>query len=115
MPRPLVATTEACPSSPSLSSRGPPQDVQRCRADRGGSATRLRAGAQADSKPQRREAARDASGMANASGGLLVYGVEETTLSAGQVVPKGPKPMADHGLRDRLENILDSTVSPRMR
>jgi hypothetical protein len=65
-------------------------------------------------KPQRREVARDAGGMANAVGGLLVYGMLEKELADGRVVPDKLTPLSDHSLRDRLENILDSTVSPRL-
>ena len=68
-----------------------------------------------NTRTERREAARDATGMANASGGLLIYGVEENELPDGRVVPKGPTPLTDHSLRDKLEDILDSTVSPRLR
>jgi hypothetical protein len=64
--------------------------------------------------PEKREAAKDASGLANAQGGLLIYGVAEETLDDGRRVPTGTTPIEDGRAQDRLEAVLDSVVSPRL-
>jgi hypothetical protein len=58
------------------------------------------------------EAAKDVSGLANASGGLLIYGVAEKELPDGRVIPTRLSPFSDGSARERLEDVLDSTVSP---
>jgi hypothetical protein len=63
---------------------------------------------------QRKEAAKDASGMANAQGGVIIYGVDEGSLSDGRQVPVEAVPVHDGTVRDRLEAILDSAVTPRL-
>lgn len=65
-------------------------------------------------KGERLEAAKDASGLANADGGLLIYGVQEEELSDGQRVPVGATPLADAGLQAQLEDVLFSSVAPRL-
>jgi hypothetical protein len=47
-----------------------------------------------DAMRQRREATKDASGLANAQGGILIYGVEEEQLPDGRRVPTAPKPLS---------------------
>ena len=58
------------------------------------------------------EAAKDVSGFANATGGLLIYGVAEEQLEDDQVVPAKLEPLTDASVRERLDDVLDSTVSP---
>lgn len=67
-----------------------------------------------DRPSERREAAKDVSGMANAQGGLLIYGVEEEQLSDGRQVPTAPTPITDGGAQSRLEDVLWSSVTPRL-
>jgi hypothetical protein len=67
-----------------------------------------------DSKSQRREAAKDASGLANAQGGLLIYGVEEKELDDGRRLPTAPRPLTDGGLQAQLVDVLDSAISPKL-
>lgn len=65
-----------------------------------------------DTQSQRREAAKDVSGMANASGGLLLYGVEEDDSE--EPIPTARRPMPDGSGQARLEDVLDSSVSPTL-
>lgn len=67
-----------------------------------------------DEKKQRKEAAKDASGLANAQGGLLVYGVGEQELADGRRLPTEPVPLTDGGAQARLEDVLDSAVTPAL-
>lgn len=67
-----------------------------------------------NSKSQRREAAKDASGLANTQGGLLIYGVEEEELEDGRRVPTAPRPLTDGGVQAQLEDVLDSAISPSL-
>ena len=60
------------------------------------------------------EAAKDASGMANAAGGLIIYGVQEKELQDGRRVPTGLTPLADGAAAAHLEDVLYGTVSPRL-
>jgi len=66
-----------------------------------------------DTRVQRKEAAKDASGMANASGGLLIYGVDEDK-STPEPLPVKATPLSDGQLQAQLEDLLDSTVSPTL-
>jgi hypothetical protein len=62
-------------------------------------------------KTQRAEAAKDVSGLANAQGGLLLYGIEED--DGEDPLPKAIVPITDEGLQTRLENVLDDALAPR--
>jgi len=65
--------------------------------------------------PKKRcEAAKDTSGLANAQGGLLIYGVEEEEQKDGRRVPAQPIPLSDGNARSRLEDVLDSSVHPTL-
>ncbi len=66
-----------------------------------------------DSRSERKEAAKDASGMANASGGLLIYGVDEDK-SIPEPVPFEPTPLPDGQVQTQLEDLLDDTVAPTL-
>lgn len=66
------------------------------------------------SRTEKREAAKDVSGMANAQGGLLIYGVAEQELNDGRRVPTAITPLANGGIQAQLENILYSAVLPRL-
>lgn len=63
---------------------------------------------------KRSEAAKDVSGLANAQGGLLIYGIEEKTLEDGRRLPVKATPLADGNARSRLEDVLDSAVHPAL-
>jgi hypothetical protein len=67
-----------------------------------------------DDRKQSREAAKDNSGLANAQGGLLIYGVEEEELDDGRRVPTAASPLTDGAVQARLEDVLDSAVSPKL-
>jgi hypothetical protein len=60
----------------------------------------------------RAELAKDISGMANAQGGLLIYGVAED--DSDEPRPVGMTPLPRAGQQTRVEDILDSTVHPRL-
>jgi hypothetical protein len=65
--------------------------------------------------PKKRcETAKDVSGLANAQGGLLIYGVEEEAQEDGRRVPVRPMPLNDGDARSRLEDVLDSAVHPAL-
>lgn len=66
------------------------------------------------SKSERVEAAKDASGMANAVGGLLIYGIKETKLPDRRRVPTKLTPLPAGDTQARLEDILASAVVPRL-
>jgi schlafen family protein len=63
-----------------------------------------------DSKAQKAEAAKDVSGMANAQGGWLIFGVAED--ESPEPLPVALTPLPAAGLQTRLENILDSALEP---
>jgi hypothetical protein len=63
-----------------------------------------------DTKTQKSEAAKDVSGFANAQGGILIYGVDED--ESDEPLPTEVQPLAEPGLRTRLENVLDSVLEP---
>lgn len=67
-----------------------------------------------DGLRQRREAAKDVSGMANAQGGLILYGVDEKESTDGRRLPHAATPLTDGGAQARLENVLYSAVAPRL-
>ncbi len=62
-------------------------------------------------RSERAEAAKDVSGLANAQGGMLFWGIEEDDSE--EPLPKAIKPLPAEGLLTRLENILDTTLEPR--
>ncbi len=65
--------------------------------------------------PKKRcEAAKDVSGLANAQGGLLIYGVEEEEQEDGRRIPVRPMPLSDGDARSRLEDVVDSAVHPAL-
>lgn len=63
---------------------------------------------------QRSEACKDASGLANAQGGLLIYGVDEERQDDGRRIPTRTTPLSDGDVRSRLEDVLDSAVHPAL-
>lgn len=67
-----------------------------------------------DTPKNRCEAAKDVSGLANAQGGLLIYGVEEEEQADGRRVPSRATPLGDGNARSRLEDVLDSAVHPTL-
>jgi hypothetical protein len=62
----------------------------------------------------RREAERDALGMATGGGGVIVYGIEETTLPDGGTAAGTLTPLTDGTLSDRLQRVLDDRGQPRV-
>jgi Schlafen, AlbA_2 len=69
-------------------------------------------GLKIDTKSQRAEAAKDVSGFANAQGGWLFYGIAEDDSE--EPLPTAVAPLTAEGLQTRLENILDSSLEPRV-
>jgi predicted HTH transcriptional regulator len=65
-----------------------------------------------DRDTDRAELVKDISGMANAQGGLLIYGVAEDNSDEPRPVEVKPLPRA--GQQTRVEDILDSTLQPRV-
>ena len=63
-----------------------------------------------DRDNDRAELAKDISGMANAQGGLLIYGIAED--DSDEPRPVEVKPLPRVGQQTRVEDILDSTVQP---
>lgn len=60
----------------------------------------------------RAELAKDVSGMANAQGGIIIYGVAED--GSQEPLPEEIKPVPCEGQQTRVEDILDSSVHPRL-
>jgi hypothetical protein len=68
------------------------------------------------SEHDKREAAKDVSGMANARGGQIIYGIEDAEVGdTGCKAAKALHPLADSDLVERLDNVLASAISPRVR
>src|ERR1700761_5565290 len=63
-----------------------------------------------DTKSQKAEVAKDISGMANAQGGWIIFGVAEDESE--EPFPREIVPLAADGRQTRLENILDSALEP---
>lgn len=68
-----------------------------------------------NSRDQKLEAAKDVSAMANTAGGRIIYGIEEKQLPNGSTVASAIWPLTDGSLASRLEQILASTIQPRLR
>jgi len=66
-----------------------------------------------DSKEEKREAAKDASALANAAGGRIVYGIAEGQLGDGRIVAAGVRPLEDGSVGDRLWDVLAAAIHPR--
>ena len=64
---------------------------------------------------QKKEAAKDASALANTAGGRIFYGINEAALPDGTVVASGITPLTDGALPSSLADILHSTIHPRPR
>ena len=62
---------------------------------------------------QRREAEKDALAMANAGGGVIVYGIEEAQVPDGGSAASAPRSL-DGDLYERLNSLLDDRGSPRL-
>jgi hypothetical protein len=63
---------------------------------------------------QRKEAEHDAHAMANAGGGVIVYGIEEATLPDGGSGASRLRPLLDGSLYERLNSLLDDRGQPRL-
>jgi predicted HTH transcriptional regulator len=63
-----------------------------------------------DSRKQKAEAAKDISGMANAQGGWIIFGIAEG--DGEEPLPSQATPLPATGLQTRLENILDTSLEP---
>jgi hypothetical protein len=64
-----------------------------------------------DTPTQKAEVAKDVSGLANAQGGLLFFGIEEDDSE--EPLPLRILPLNEEGLQTRLEDILDSALEPK--
>lgn len=62
----------------------------------------------------KKEAAKDISAMANAEGGLIIYGIDERSDGHGPGIPERLFPMKDVSLVPRLEAVLIDSISPRV-
>lgn len=71
----------------------------------------------ADDKQKRREdIAKDVSAMANANGGIIIYGLKEKETSKGHSVPEEITPVSTESMsKDQLAQIISSTISPRIK
>ena len=67
-----------------------------------------------DTEGQKHEAERDAQGMANAGGGVIVYGIEEVELLDGGTGAGACRPLEDGTLYERLNSVLDARGEPRL-
>jgi hypothetical protein len=67
-----------------------------------------------DTGAEKREAERDAQGMAGAGGGHIIYGIAEAELADGTTAASELTPLADGSLYERLNNVLDSRGEPRL-
>src|SRR5688572_3705414 len=65
------------------------------------------------SKEQKREAGKDASAMANTTGGRILYGIDEATLPDGSKVASRIIPITNGAAADQLADVLTSIVTPR--
>jgi hypothetical protein len=67
------------------------------------------------SEPDKREAAKDVSGMANARGGRIIYGIDEAEVgNTGRKAAKALCPLTEVNLDERLDNVLADAISPRV-
>jgi hypothetical protein len=66
-----------------------------------------------DTHPQRLEAAKDISALANSAGGRIFYGISEVKGPDGSLKAGELTPLADHELKARLENLVADTVHPQ--
>jgi hypothetical protein len=66
-----------------------------------------------DTGDQRREVEKDALAMANAGGGVIVYGIEEAPLPDGGSAASALRPL-EGDLYERLNSLLDDRGSPRL-
>ena len=64
-----------------------------------------------DKKSQKAELAKDVSGLANAQGGWLFFGITEDESS--EPLPAAIEPLPTTGLQTNIENVLDTTLEPR--
>lgn len=87
-------------------------DVQRLLADQipEGQRVEYKATLALDSKKQKAEVAKDVSGLANAQGGWIFFGISEG--DGPEPLPETVTPLEAGGLQTRLENILDSSLEP---
>jgi hypothetical protein len=67
-----------------------------------------------DREGEKREAERDAQGMAYGGGGVIVYGVSEVHLPDGGRGAGHLTPLTDGSLYERLRDVLDSRGYPRL-
>ena len=63
---------------------------------------------------EKRDAERDALGMATGGGGVVIYGIAESVMSDGASAAERMTPLTDGALRDRLQDVLDSRGQPRL-
>lgn len=66
------------------------------------------------SDTERKDAEHDAQAMANGSGGVIIYGIDEVTLDDGTVGAGSLCPLQDGSLYERLNSLLDDRGQPRL-
>lgn len=66
-------------------------------------------------KEEKKELAKDVSAMANTSGGRIIYGMGEITLSDGSKVAGPIAPLTYGTAQETMENIIATTIHPRPR
>ncbi|MCE2617121.1 AlbA family DNA-binding domain-containing protein [Phocaeicola oris] len=71
----------------------------------------------ADDKQKRREdIAKDISAMANANGGIIIYGLNQKETTKEHAIPEEIKPIpSDSMSKDQLAQIISSNISPRIK
>ncbi len=69
-----------------------------------------------DKQIRRCDIAKDVSAMANANGGIIIYGIKEKETTKGHSVPEKITPIQSKKMsKDQLSQIISSTISPRIR
>ncbi len=66
-------------------------------------------------RPKKAEVAKDVSALANAVGGQIIFGVDETERADGAKIAGAIVPLVDAELPDRLRDALNSSIHPRPR
>lgn len=63
---------------------------------------------------QKKEIAKDVSGMANSNGGIIIYGIREFDIKEKRHLPERIEPIPYSFSKEDLEHIISSNVSPRI-
>ena len=69
-----------------------------------------------DKQKLREDIAKDVSAMANANGGIIIYGLKQKETIKGHAVPEGIMPISSDCMsKDQLAQIISSNISPRIK